>query len=337
MIDSAILKAASGEDPSAEETLAAFTSIMLGAAEPMKVAALLTALKMKGPSPGEVIGAARAMRSACIKVDAPEGAVDIVGTGGDGYGTFNISTTAAFIAAGAGVTVAKHGNRASTSKSGAADVLAALGVNIEADAATVEECLRTAGIGFLFSNKLHPAMKYAAQVRRALPFRTIFNILGPLTNPSGARRCALGVYSRDVLELYLNALESLGTDHALVFSGPGGLDEIGLGGETVVAELWPGTPPRRYAFDPARMFGRLYPVEDLKGGTPQENALITEKILCGEEQGPKRMAACINAAAAIVAAGLAPGLEDGYGIACAAIDNGGAMARLEALRKCSNG
>ena len=262
--------------------------------------------------------------------------MDIVGTGGDGFGTFNVSTTAAFIAAGAGVTVAKHGNRASTSKCGAADCLAALGYNLDLAPGDVERSIAANGIGFCFANLCHPAMRYAAPVRRALPFHTIFNLLGPLTNPAGVTRHALGVYAPDVVPLYIDALRALGARKALVFCGPDGLDELGLAGPSHVAELDADGSVRAYDFDPARVFGRYYPIEAIRGGTPEENAKLTRAVLAGEEKGPYRFAAALNAAAAIVAGGKAATLADGLSRAFLSLDAGAAYHKLATLVADSN-
>ena len=336
MIAEALKKAVGGQHLTADETHGAFREIMDGAADPVLVAALLTALQVNGPTAEEVTGAARAMRAVGVHLHAPADAVDIVGTGGDGFGTFNVSTTAAFIAAGAGVTVAKHGNRASTSKCGAADCLAALGYNLDLAPGDVERSIAANGIGFCFANLCHPAMRYAAPVRRALPFRTIFNLLGPLTNPAGVTRHALGVYAPDVVPLYIDALRALGARKALVFCGPDGLDELGLAGPSHVAELDADGSVRAYDFDPARVFGRYYPIEAIRGGTPEENAKLTRAVLAGEEKGPYRFAAALNAAAAIVAGGKAATLADGLSRAFLSLDAGAAYHKLATLVADSN-
>lgn len=319
---------------SEEESFAAFKEIMNGeVADPVVIAALLTAMQMNGPTAEEVTGAARAMRGVGIKLKAPEGAVDIVGTGGDGFGTFNVSTTAALIAAGAGVTIAKHGNKASTSKSGSADCLAALGYDLMKSIDDVEKMIVEVGIGFCFANRCHPAMMYAAPVRKALPFRTIFNLLGPLTNPADVSRHALGVYASEIIPIYVHALKTLGSTHALVFSGPDGLDELGLGGKSHIAELLPSGEVREYDFDPKTVFGEYRPVEAIVGGTPAENAALTLQVLKGERKDAYRDAACLNAAAAIVAGDKAKTLEEGLALAYAAIDSGAAFKKLEAMTK----
>ena len=331
MIAESINKAVRGETLSAEEAEGAFTEIMAGEAGEVRTAALLTALHIKGVSISELTGAARAMRGASCKIAAPADAVDIVGTGGDGFGTFNVSTTAAVIAAGAGVVIAKHGNRASTSRSGAADCLAALGYDLAKTAAEVEQSIAKNGIGFCFANLFHPAMKYAAPVRKQLPFRTVFNLLGPLTNPAGVRRHALGVYSPDVVPLYLGVLQASATRHALIFCGPDGLDELGLSGASRVTELFADGTVKEFTFEPQKVFGATYPMESIRGGSSEENAALTMAVLQGKEKGPYRLAACLNASAALVAGDRAKTLEEGLSIAARSIDSGAALEKLKQL------
>ena len=331
MIVESLKKAQSGRHLTEDEAFGTFREVMNGETGEAVLAALLTAMQMDGPDIAEVTGATRAMRAACLTVRAPECAVDIVGTGGDGLGTFNVSTTAAFIAAGAGVTIAKHGNRASTSKSGAADCLAALGYDLDTPLEDIERSIRENGIGFLFANRCHPAMRHAAPVRKALPFRTVFNLIGPLSNPAGVRRHALGVYAPEIIPLYIGALKALGAEKALVFCGPEGLDELGLSGESRIAELSEDGGVREYVFDPKRFFGSTRPLAAISGGTPEMNARITRKVLSGEERGAYRDAAALNASAAIVAAGLADSLESGMELAYSAIESGAALKKLQAL------
>ena len=332
MIIEALKKAESGKHLSEEEAFHAFSEIMRGGVSSEAVlAALLTAMQMNGPISAEVVGAARAMRDACVHVNVPQNAVDIVGTGGDGFGTFNVSTTAAIIAAGAGVTIAKHGNRASTSKSGSADCLAALGYDLQKPIEEVERSVRECGIGFLFANRCHPAMMYAAPVRRALPFRTLFNLVGPLSNPAGVKRYALGVYAPEIIPLYIDALKSLGAKRAIVFCGPDGLDELGISGVSRVSELTEDGSVRNYEFDPTRIFGKCRPISSIAGGDPNENAKITLSILAGEERGAYRDAAALNAAAAIMAGGKADTIEDGVALAYESIDSGMALSKLRTM------
>lgn len=331
MILETLKKAQLGQHLTADEAYGTFREIMGGEVEnPVLIAALLTAMQMNGPTNEEVTGAARAMRGAGVRVAAPADAVDIVGTGGDGFGTFNCSTTAALIAAGAGVTIAKHGNRASTSKSGSADCLAALGYDLNKTLDEVAASIATNGIGFCFANVCHPAMRFAAPVRRALPFRTIFNLLGPLTNPAGVTRHALGVYAPDVMPLYIGALKALGAKKALVFCGPDGLDELGLAAPSQVSELNEDGTVRGYTVDPKDFFGAYAPIAAIVGGTPEENASITRRVLDGEK-GAYRNAAVLNAAAAIVAGGKAATIAEGVKLAEAAVDIGAALKKLELL------
>lgn len=332
MIVQSLVKAQSGRHLTEAEAFATFREVMNGEVVSEAVlASLLTAMQMNGPDVAEVTGAVRAMRDVCIRVNVPEDAVDIVGTGGDGFCTFNVSTTAAMIAAGAGVTIAKHGNRAATSRSGSADCLAALGYDLMKPLPEVERSIRENGIGFLFANRCHPAMMYAAPVRKALPFRTIFNLLGPLSNPAGVKRYALGVYAPGVISLYVETLKALGVRKAIVFCGPDGLDELGLAGASQVAELGEDGEVKKYVFDPKRVFGVFSPVETIRGGGPAENARIALEILSGKDRGARRDAAALNAAAAILAGGKADSLEDGLGCAYASIDSGSAYAKLRAL------
>ena len=331
MILETLKKAQLGQHLTADEAYGTFREIMGGEVEnPVLIAALLTAMQMNGPTIEEVTGAARAMRGAGVRVAAPADAVDIVGTGGDGFGTFNCSTTAALIAAGAGVTIAKHGNRASTSKSGSADCLAALGYDLNKTLDEVAASITTNGIGFCFANTCHPAMRFAAPIRRALPFRTIFNLLGPLTNPAGVTRHALGVYAPDVMPLYIGALKALGAKKALVFCGPDGLDELGLAAPSQVSELNEDGTVRGYTVDPKDFFGAYAPIAAIVGGTPEENASITRRVLDGEK-GAYRNAAVLNAAAAIVAGGKAATIAEGVKLAETAVDSGAALKKLELL------
>ena len=328
MILETLKKAQLGQHLTADEAYGTFREIMGGEVEnPVLIAALLTAMQMNGPTIEEVTGAARAMRGAGVRVAAPADAVDIVGTGGDGFGTFNCSTTAALIAA---VTIAKHGNRASTSKSGSADCLAALGYDLNKTLDEVAASIATNGIGFCFANTCHPAMRFAAPIRRALPFRTIFNLLGPLTNPAGVTRHALGVYAPDVMPLYIGALKALGAKKALVFCGPDGLDELGLAAPSQVSELNEDGTVRGYTVDPKDFFGAYAPIAAIVGGTPEENASITRRVLDGEK-GAYRNAAVLNAAAAIVAGGKAATIAEGVKLAEAAVDSGAALKKLELL------
>lgn len=331
MIKESISRLVKGIDLAEEEMVHCMNEVMTGGASPAQIASFITALRMKGETVAEITGAARVMREKATKVNAPEGdMIDTCGTGGDEAMTFNISTASAFVAAGCGITVAKHGGRSVSSRSGSADVLKALGVNIEAEVSRVEECLREANIGFLFAPMLHGAMKYAAPVRRELGIRTIFNILGPLTNPAGAKRQVIGVYDPTLTDTLAKVLFNLGSVHAFVVHGSDGLDEITLTGETRVTEL-KDSGIRTYHIRPEDLgFARCKP-EDLKGGAPELNAGIILGILNGEK-GPKRDVVLLNSSAAIVAAGKANSLAEGIAVARGSIDSGAALERLERLK-----
>ena len=316
------------------EATEAFDLIMAGEATPAQLGAFLIALRMKGETVEEIAGGASSMRRHAVFINVPgRSVVDTCGTGGDGLNTFNISTTAAFIVAGAGVAVAKHGNRAMTSKCGSADVLAALGVNIEAAPDVVEECVREAGIGFLFAPKLHPAMKHAMGPRRELGVRTIFNMLGPLTNPAGAKGQLVGVFSPELTEPFANVLRLLGSRRAFVVHGHDGMDEITTTITTRVSELNEGKV-RTYELIPVEFVGSYAGTSELAGGEPNDNAAICRGVLEGRK-GPCRDIACINAAAAIVAGGAAKHLKEGWALAQESVDNGKAAAALQRLVEIS--
>ena len=323
-------KVIQNKDLNRAEATEAFDQIMQGKATPVQIAAFLTALRIKGESVDEITGAAQSMRQHAVYID-PGGrdVVDTCGTGGDSRNTFNISTTAAFIAAGAGVIVAKHGNRAVTSGCGSADLLQELGVNIDVDPEVIEESIQEVGIGFLFAQKLHPAMKHAAPIRAELKIRTIFNILGPLTNPAGARRQLIGVFAPQLTELMARVLLELGAQRALVVHGHDGLDEISSISPTRISELCDGTV-RTYDFDPETLLDHAACHDDLAGDDPVHNATITAAILDGRK-GPCRDIACLNAAAAIMIGGKADSISEGLRLANEAIDSGKAAAKLEAL------
>lgn len=318
-----------GESLSRNETEELFGALMDGlVSEPIK-AALLVALRMKGEAVPEITGAAAAMRSRVIPIPhTAETLVDTCGTGGDGRGTFNISTAAALVASAAGASVAKHGNRSVSSKSGSADVLAALGVKIEIDPATAGRALDEVGITFLFAPLLHPAMREVMPVRRELGMRTIFNVLGPLTNPAGARRQVMGVYSQSLVEPIGQVLRDLGAEHALVVHGDG-LDEITTTGVTTVSEVRDGEV-RTYTLEPERFGLRRVAVEDLAGGKPDDNAALLRRVF-GGETGPLADVTALNAGAAIYVAGLAPSLEEGHEAARTALASGAAARKLDAL------
>lgn len=334
MIKEAISKIIKNQDLTESEMTEVMNEIMTGAASPGQIGAFITALRIKGETVDEITGAAKVMREKATKIKVSGKVVDTCGTGGDEAMTFNISTASAFVAAGAGVIVAKHGGRSVSSKSGSADVLTALGVNIEAEVEKVEECLKEIGIGFLFAPMWHGAMKYAAPVRREIGIRTIFNILGPLTNPAGARRQVIGVYDPALTDIIGKVLANLGTEHAFVVRGEDGLDEITLTDETRVTELKDGTL-RTYHIRPEDFgFGRCKPSE-LKGGEPKLNAEIIMGILKGKK-GPERDVVLLNASAAIVAGGMTESLKEGIAIARGSIDSGKALEKLSRLIEMTN-
>ncbi len=326
-----IIQLIRGRDLSEDQAAEAMEEIMTGVATPAQVAALLTALHLKGETDAEIAGMARVMREKAIPVHFDGPLLDTCGTGGDGAGTFNISTTAALVAAGAGATVAKHGNRAMSSMCGSADVLEGLGVNIELDADGVVRCLHEAGVGFMFAQKFHPAMRFVGPVRREIGIRTVFNVLGPLSNPAHATYQVLGVADPALTEKLARALMLLGTRHALVVHGHGGLDELTLSGPNMVIEVRAGQPPRRYEIDAVDLGLAAAPVEALGGGDVAANVAIVRGILEGRDAGPRRDVIVLNAAAALVAADRAADLRDGLQQARASLEQGAARFRLERL------
>ncbi|MEZ5317078.1 MAG: anthranilate phosphoribosyltransferase [Vicinamibacterales bacterium] len=320
------------EDLTPEESASAMGAIMDGQAQPSHIAALLMALALKGERPGEMVGFARAMRARATPMPRPVGDVfDTCGTGGDGAHTFNVSTAAAIVLAGCGVRVAKHGNRAVSSRSGSADVFEALGVALEAPADRVVSALEQARLAFFFAPAWHPSMRHAGPTRRELGVRTAFNLLGPLTNPAGATRQLVGVSRPEHTELVARTLGALGTDRAWVVHGAGGLDEISTLGHTKVSELRHGTVNTFYVH-PADVGVSVATKEALAGGTAAGNAAMVEALLAGEA-GPRRDIVTFNAGAALLIAGVAETLADGARLAAAAIDDGRAGAALAALRK----
>lgn len=334
MIREAIQQVVSGQHLSQEQAWATLTEIMEGAATEAQIGALLVALRIKGEQPEEVAGFARAMREHALRVPVEaQGLIDTCGTGGDSLRTFNISTLAAFVAAGAGARVAKHGNRAVSSQCGSADVLRELGVNIEARPEQVARCLQEVGIGFLFAPVMHPAMRYAAGPRRELGLRTVFNILGPLTNPAGARRQLLGAFSEQAATLMAEALAALDTEHALVVHGQEGLDEISTCGPTRVLEVQAGSL-REYTLTPEDFGVPTACAEDLAGGDPEQAAALFRRVLEGEP-GPARDIVLVNAAAAIYVSGRAADLREGLAQATEALDSGKAREKLERLIQVS--
>jgi anthranilate phosphoribosyltransferase len=309
--------------------------ILAGELEPAQIGAFLGALAVKGVCGAELAGAARAMRRHAIRVQAVgQTVMDTCGTGGDGAHTFNISTTTAFVLAGCDVAVAKHGNRAASSQCGSADVLEALGMNLNAPPEFMEQALNEIGVAFLFAQRFHGAMRHAAPVRKALGVRTLFNLLGPLANPAGANRQLLGVYAPELTEMVAEALRLLGTQRAFVVHGHDGLDEISICAPTRVTELKDGCI-RTYDLDPTRYFGAEADPGALRGGAPTENAAILRNILAGET-GPRRDIVLLNTAAALVAADKVETIETGLEAAARAIDSGAAIAKLEALVEAGN-
>ena len=334
MIREAIALLVDRVDLTEEQAETVMSEIMDGEATDAQIASYATALRMKGETLAEVVGSARAMRAhaANIKVDAVP-VVDTCGTGGDGAQTFNISTTVAFVVAGAGVTVAKHGNRAVSSRSGSADVLKQLGIRIDLSPTEVKNCIETAGIGFLFAPVFHAAMAKVAGPRKELGIRTTFNILGPLTNPAGATNQVLGVFSETLTELMANVLLTLGSTHSFVVYGMDGLDEMTLTDRTKVSEAKNGTVTNYYV--QPEDFGLSRSTSDeLKGGDAEENASLLKAILDGKP-GPQRDIVVLNAAPAIVAAGKATTMAEGLKIAKESIDSGQAKAKLEQLVRTS--
>jgi len=318
-----------GRTLSMDEARGAMGSVMDGEATPAQLAALLVALRMRGETVEELAGFAAAMRDRVVRVDAPEGVVDTCGTGGDGSGTFNISTTAALVVAACGVPVAKHGNRAITSSSGSADVLDALGVRIDHDAASAGEALREIGFAFMFAPGFHPAMKHAGPTRREIGVRTAFNLLGPLTNPAGARRQVIGVADPSAAPRIAAVLQMLGAERALVVGGDG-LDELPLDGSGVIYDVSPAGIERRGVDTVALGLTRAGATK-LAGGSPADNATIVESVLHGEP-GARRDVVLLNAAAGLVAAGRVADLAEGIDLAALTIDAGLATELLERLR-----
>ncbi len=317
-------------DLSEEEMAALVGEIMSGNATDAQIGAIMAALATKGETFSELAGAARAMRRKATRIQTnADVVVDTCGTGGDGSNTFNISTTAAFVVAGCGVTVAKHGNRSVSSKCGSADLLEALGVNLELGPEAVEEAVRQIGIGFLFAPLFHGAMRYAARARKELGVRSIFNMLGPLTNPAGANCQLIGVYAPQLTEMFAQALQLLGARRAFVVHGHEGLDEISVCAPTRVSELNNGFI-RTYDISPEQLLGRTADPTDMAGGTPAGNAEITVKILSGEK-GPRRDVVVVNAGAALTASGVAQDFREGIRLAEAAIDQGRALQKLQEL------
>jgi anthranilate phosphoribosyltransferase len=327
-------KVAAGQSLSADEAEAAFGVIMSGEATPAQIAGLLMALRVRGETVDEITGAVRTMRAKMAAIKAPADAMDVVGTGGDGSGTFNISTGTAFVVAGAGVPVAKHGNRALSSKSGAADVLSSLGVNLDAEFPVIEKAIADAGIGFLMAPRHHSAMRFVGPVRVEMGVRTIFNILGPLSNPANVKRQFTGAFAREWLRPMTETLANLGCEAAWVVHGADGLDELTTTGTSYVCQLADGKISE-FEVTPDDAGLPTAAPEDLKGGDPETNAEAIRELLAGAN-GPYRDIVLYNAAASLIVAGKASDLKQGVDIAARSIDDGAARAVLDKLVAITN-
>lgn len=331
-----LAKLVAGNDLSVEEAKKAQEIILTGQATDAQIAAFLAALRMKGETIDEITGLASVLRdkanTIAPKVDKH---VDLVGTGGDCTYSFNISTTSAFVVAAAGLPVAKHGNRSISSKSGAGDVLEALGVNISADPDVVSRCVETVGIGFMFAPHFNPAMKYVGKVRKELGFRTVFNTLGPLSNPSRAKAMVVGVYDKNLTETIANAMMNMGVERALVVSGNDNMDEITLTGATTISEIKDNTV-NTYTVTPEQFGFETVELKELQGGDGKVNAQITKDILSGKEKGAKRNIVLLNAGATLYAGGMCSSIEEGIKLAEKTIDSGKAASIIDALVEASN-
>lgn len=328
MIKEAIIKLSKKQDLAYAEAEAVMDEIMSGQATPVQMSAYLTALALKGETIDEITASAAGMRAHCIKLLHNLDVLEVVGTGGDGSNSFNISTTSSLVIAAGGVPVAKHGNRAASSKSGAADVLEALGVKITLTPERSAEILKKINICFLFAQNYHIAMKYVAPIRKELGIRTVFNILGPLSNPAGANMELMGVYDQSLVEPLAQVMANLGVNRGMVVYGQDSLDEISMCAPTSVCEIRDGKFTS-YEITPEQFGYERCEKGALTGGTPAENAEITKAILKGEEKGPKRQAVCLNAGAALYIAGKAASIEEGVKLAESLIDSGAALKKLE--------
>jgi anthranilate phosphoribosyltransferase len=334
MIKEAIGSLVEGKNLTYEEAYFVMGEIMSGEATPAQIASFLTALRLKGETADEIAGLATVMRAKATPVKIKGPAIDIVGTGGDGAATFNISTAAAFVVAGSGLKVAKHGNRAMSSQCGSADILEALGVKIDLSADSVAECIENTGIGFMFAQAFHPAMKYAAPVRKEIGIRTIFNILGPLTNPAQVEHILLGVPSEEVGAKIAVVLKRLGVKHALVVHGKDGLDEISISGKSIIWDVTKDKLSSPYEVTPKDFGFSKADIGEVKGGTPQENASLLTRIL-GGEQSVLRDMVVMNAAAGLVAGDVTKNLKEAVKLAEESIDSGKAKNKLERLAALS--
>jgi anthranilate phosphoribosyltransferase len=324
-------KVVEGENLTSDEAASALDVIMRGSCTHAQIAGLLIGLRSKGETVEELVGFARTMRQHSVRVTVEDpNAIDLCGTGGDGQGTFNISTVASIVAAGAGATVAKHGNKSVSSKSGSADILSALGVNIQLPAEKVESCINTVGMGFLFAPLFHPAMKHAATARTELGVRTIFNMLGPLTNPAGVRKQLVGTFRADAAPRIAGALSQLATGKSCVVHSDDGMDEVSVSGATRVYEVAEGSDVRSYRITPGDFNMPTHRAGAVGGGTPEENAAFARRVLAGEE-GPLRDVVIANAAVGLYVAGKGKSLAEGSAMAAESIDSGRAadvLARL---------
>lgn len=331
-----IAKTVEGRDLTEDEAVRAFQIIMKGGATPAQISALLVALRMKGEAIDEIVGAAKVMRAKADKFNAPENAIDTCGTGGDGKGSYNISTAVAFVVAGAGVPVAKHGNKAVSSMSGSADVLAHLGVKIDAEKEVMERALCEAGIGFMMAPKFHSAMRHVAPVRQELAIRTIFNVLGPLSNPASTKYQLMGVYSEKLVKPVAKVLQRLGVERAWVVHGSDGMDELTTTGISYVAEL-KGGKIKSFEITPEKAGLEQADPEDLEGGDAFENAKQLREILLGKGIKAYRDIVLLNAGACLVVAGKAKNIKQGVSLAADAVDSGAANEALLKLVEVSNG
>jgi anthranilate phosphoribosyltransferase len=329
-----LAKVADGKSLSRGEAEQAFAILMAGEATPAQIGGFLMALRVRGETVDEITGAVSAMRAKMTRIEAPEGAIDVCGTGGDNAGTLNISTAVAFVCAASGVPVAKHGNRAASSKSGAADILASLGVNLEADMECLQRALFEVGTCFLWAQKHHSAMRHVGPSRVELGTRTIFNLMGPMSNPAGVKRQLIGVFSSAWLEPMAGVLKNLGTEHAWLVHGSDGLDEITITGPTRVVELKHGAL-RGFDISPEEFGIKRASLAELKGGDPAANALALRDLF-GGKKGPYRDIVLLNAAAALVVGGKAGDIKGGLALATKAVDSGGARDKLEALVRLTN-
>lgn len=331
MVVSALPRLAAGGSLEREEAREVMLTLMRGEASDAQIAALLMGLRVKGESPDELAGFAEAMRESAVELRVEGGPLaDTCGTGGDGMGTFNISTTAAFIAAGAGLRIAKHGNRGVSSRCGSADVLEALGVRVEIEPERVRECIESVGMGFLYAPRFHPAMRHVMPARREMGIPTVFNLLGPLTNPAHATCQVLGASTAERASLLAHTLASLGVERAFVVHGSDGMDEFTIAGANQVWEIRQGEVTN-YLVDPEDLGIPRATAAELAGGDADENARIVRSILSGEEQGPRLRVSLLNAAAVLVAGGLAEDLRDGLGLAESAVRQGAALKILERM------